>query len=89
MPHPETTFSSIFGKVWSEGYPEPGYTWQSSSATDTSEPKLSLVPLVFGTIKAAFYSLLFAIPIALCAAIYTSEFVGPGVRNICRNRPWK
>ncbi len=84
MPHPETTFSSIFGKVWYEGYPEPGYTWQSSSATDTFEPKLSLVPLVFGTIKAAFYSLLFAIPIALCAAIYTSEFVGPGVRNIIK-----
>jgi len=84
MPHPETTFSSIFGKVWYEGYPEPGYTWQSSSGTDTFEPKFSLVPLIFGTIKAAFYSLLFAIPIALCAAIYTSEFVGPRVRNIIK-----
>ncbi|MGO9005555.1 MAG: ABC transporter permease subunit [Beijerinckiaceae bacterium] len=84
MPHPETTFSSIFGKVWYEGYPEPGYTWQSSSGTDTFEPKFSLVPLIFGTIKASLYSLLFAIPIALCAAIYTSEFVGPRVRNIIK-----
>ena len=45
--------------------PEPGYTWQSSSGTDAFEPKLSLVPLIFGTLKATFYSLLFAIPIAL------------------------
>ena len=37
-------------------------------------------PLIFGTIKATFYSLLFAIPIALGAAIYTSEFVHPSVR---------
>ena len=84
MPHPETTFSSIFGKVWYEGYPGPSYTWQSSSGTDTFEPKFSLVPLIFGTIKAAFYSLLFAIPIALCAAIYTSDFVEPRVRNIIK-----
>lgn len=84
MPHPETTISSIFGKIWYEGYPRPDYTWQSSSGTDTFEPKFSLIPLIFGTVKAAFYSLLFAIPIALCAAIYTSEFVGPRVRNIIK-----
>ena len=45
VPHPETTFSSIFGKVWYEDYPEPAYTWQSSSGTDAFEPKFSLVPL--------------------------------------------
>jgi len=80
-PHPETTFASIFGKVWYEGYPEPTFTWQSSSGTDSFEPKLSLVPLIFGTIKAAVYSLLFAVPVALLAAIYTSEFVGPRIRG--------
>jgi len=80
-PHPETTLGTIFGKVWYEGYPEPTYTWQSSSGTDLFEPKLSLVPLIFGTLKATFYSLLFAIPIALMAAIYTSEFVHPRVRT--------
>lgn len=84
MPHPETTLASIFGKVRYEGYPDPAFTWQSSSGTDSFEPKFSLVPLIFGTIKAAFYSLLFAVPIALCAAIYTSEFVGPRVRNVVK-----
>jgi len=83
-PHPETTLNTIFGKVWYEGYPEPDYTWQSSSGTDAFEPKLSLVPLIFGTIKATVYSLLFAIPIALGAAIYTSEFVHHKVRAVVK-----
>jgi phosphate transport system permease protein len=80
VPHPETTWASIFGKVWYEGYPAPSYTWQSSAGTDSFEPKLSLVPLIFGTIKATVYALLFAVPIALLAAIFTSEFVSPEVR---------
>ncbi|MBM3488148.1 MAG: ABC transporter permease subunit [Alphaproteobacteria bacterium] len=84
VPHPETTFASIFGKVWYEGYPAPAFTWQSSSSTDSFEPKLSLVPLIFGTIKAAFYSLLFAVPIALLGAIYTSEFLHHRVRAVIK-----
>lgn len=80
VPHPETTLSTIFGKVWYEGYGEPTYTWQSSAGTDEFEPKLSLVPLIFGTIKATVYALLFAVPVALLAAVYTSEFVHPRVR---------
>ncbi len=80
VPHPETTFKAIFGKIWYEGYEEPSYTWQSSSGTDLFEPKFSLVPLIFGTLKATAYSLMFALPIALLAAIYTSEFVHRRVR---------
>ena len=80
LPHPETTLQAVFGKLWYEGYPEPGFTWQSSSGTDSFEPKLSLIPLIFGTIKATIYSLLFAVPIALLAAIYTSEFLHHTVR---------
>ncbi len=84
IPHPETTLKTIFGKVWYEGYPEPTYTWQSSASTDAFEPKLSLIPLIFGTIKATVYSLLFAVPIALGAAIFTSEFVHSKVRAIVK-----
>jgi phosphate transport system permease protein len=83
-PHPETTFHSIFGKVWYEGYPEPTYTWQSSSGTDDFEPKLSLIPLAFGTFKATLYSLLFAVPIAIMAAVYTSEFLDKKLRAIIK-----
>ncbi len=84
VPHPETTLQSLFGKVWYEGYPEPGYTWQSTAASDSFEPKLSLVPLIFGTIKGAFYSLLFAVPIALLAAIYTAEFMHFRIRAVVK-----
>ena len=84
VPHPETTIRSIFGKIWYEGYPKPDYTWQSSSGSDAFEPKLSLVPLIFGTIKATVYSLLFAIPMALLGAIYTSEFVHRRIRAVVK-----
>lgn len=84
IPHPETTLQSAFGKVWYEGYDEPQYVWQSTSGTDSAEPKLSLIPLIFGTFKAAVYSLMLAIPIALFAAIYTSEFVSPRTRSVVK-----
>jgi phosphate transport system permease protein len=84
VPHPETTLQSLFGKVWYEGYSEPAYVWQSTAGTDWPEPKLSLIPLIFGTFKAAIYSLMLAIPLALLGAIYTSEFVHPRTRGVVK-----
>ena len=52
--HPEVSWSSIWSQVWYEGYQEPTYTWQSSAANNDFEPKYSLMPLAFGTLKAAF-----------------------------------
>jgi phosphate transport system permease protein len=75
--HPEITGAAIFGRVWYEGYNAPEHAWQSSSGTDDFEEKYGLMPLVFGTFKATFYSMLFAVPLALLAAIYTSEFLHP------------
>jgi len=74
-PHPETSFAALFRPVWYEGAPAPEHVWQSSSGTDDFEPKLGLWPLVFGTLKSSLYSLLFSVPIALLAAVYTSEFL--------------
>lgn len=85
VPHPETSLAAIFEPVWYEGYEAPEHVWQSSSGTDDFEPKYGLVPLVFGTIKATFYSLLFGVPIALLAAVYTSEFLHP--RHKARIKP--
>ena len=73
--YPEVSVKALFGPVWYEGYDKPQFIWQSTGATNAYEPKLSLVPLIFGTLKASFYSLLFAVPLALLAAIYTSEFL--------------
>lgn len=79
--HPDVSFSSLWGKVWYEGYEEPSYTWQSSAADSDFEPKFSLTPLTFGTIKAALYSMLFAVPIAILAAIYTAFFMDKATRQ--------
>jgi phosphate transport system permease protein len=79
-PHPESSLHTLFGKVWYEGYAQPEYVWQSTGATDDFEPKMSLVPLMFGTIKGTFYALVFAIPLAVLGALYTSQFVHPSIR---------
>ncbi|HEU4365217.1 MAG TPA: ABC transporter permease subunit [Candidatus Krumholzibacteria bacterium] len=78
--HPEATLRAMFRPVWYEGYPGPAHVWQSSSGTDDFEPKFGLWPLVFGTLTATFYSMLFGVPLALLAAIYTSEFIPPAIR---------
>jgi phosphate transport system permease protein len=41
-------------------------------------------PLIFGTLKATFYCLLMGVPLALLAAIYTSEFMQPKARAIVK-----
>ncbi len=84
IPHPEISFKTLFGKVWYEGYPEPDYVWQSSAGTDDYEPKLSLTPLIFGTLKGTFYAMLFAIPLAIFGAIYTSQFARPRFKGIIK-----
>ena len=79
-PHPEISLKTLFGKTWYEEYAGPEYVWQSTAATDDFEPKLSLVPLVFGTLKGTVYALLFAVPLAVAGALYTSQFVSPALR---------
>ncbi len=82
--HPEVSMSSIWKEVWYESYPKPDYIWQSSSASNDFEPKMSLTPLVFGTLKAAFYAMLVAIPLALMGAIYTAYFMAPSMRQLVK-----
>lgn len=75
--YPAVNLKSIFTPVWYEGYEHPMHVWQSSSGEDAFEEKYGLYPLIFGTLKATFYSMLFGLPLALLAAIYTSEFLHP------------
>ena len=39
------------------------------------------MPLTFGTLKAAFYAMLLAAPMAVCGAIFTGYFMAPGMRR--------
>ncbi|MBD2837032.1 ABC transporter permease subunit [Pseudomonas sp. JM0905a] len=80
-PHPEVSWSALWGKVWYESYDEPKYVWQSTAANTDFEPKLSLAPLTWGTLKAAFYAMLLAAPLAIAAAIYTAYFMAPAMRR--------
>ncbi len=79
--HPEISFSSLWQKTWYENYERPEYVWQSSASSNEYEPKFSLTPLVFGTLKAALYAMLFAIPLALMSAAYTAYFMSPALRK--------
>jgi len=78
--HPETTVHSLFGKVWYEGYPKPEAVWQTSGSTEDFEPKFGLWPLIFGTLKGTFYALIMAVPLALLAALYVSQFMHPTLK---------
>jgi ABC-type uncharacterized transport system permease subunit len=49
-PHPEFGLGPMARRVLYEGYPAPAFVWQSTGGTDDFEPKLSLVPLVVGTL---------------------------------------
>ena len=73
--YPEASLSALFQPIWYENYKGPDHTWQSGGGSEDLEPKFGLMPLVFGTIKATVYSMLFGAPLALLAAIYTSEFM--------------
>ncbi len=82
--HPEISWSTLWSKVWYEGYQEPVYSWQSSSADNDFEPKFSLTPLLFGTLKGAFYAMLVAVPVAIMGALYTAYFMAPAMRRIVK-----
>ena len=77
--HPDVSFTSLFTPVWYESFNQAQTMWQSTGATDAAEPKLGLWPLIFGTLKATVYAMLFAIPVAIGAAIFSSEFLPPSL----------
>lgn len=62
------------------GYDRPSYIWQPVSTIK----KYNLVPLIVGSIKATFVALLFAVPLALAAAIYVSQLSRPQYKEIIK-----
>jgi len=82
--HPETSFAALWNRVWYEGRSGPEYVWQASSGSDSFEPKYSMVPLTVGTLKAAFFAMLFAMPLAIAGAVYTAYFMSPKLRGMVK-----
>jgi phosphate transport system permease protein len=83
-PHPESGWQAFFGKVWYEGGSGPIYQWQSTGGSDDFEPKFSMVPLIFGSLKGTAYALLFSVPIALLAAVFSAAFLPPDVKRVVK-----
>ncbi len=83
-PHPEAGWRAFFGKVWYEGGAEPVYQWQSTGGTDDFEPKLSLIPLIIGSLKGTVYALLFSVPVALLAAVFSASFLPAEAKRILK-----
>src|SRR5690606_24013827 len=83
-PHPEVSLRTLFASIHYEGYRAPAHVWQSTGATDAFESKFSLVPLAFGTIKGTIYALIFALPLGVLGAVYTSQFMHPRLQSVVK-----
>lgn len=83
-PHPEAGWQAFFGKVWYEGASKPEFTWQSTGGSDEFEPKLSQIPLIIGSLKGTFYALLFSLPIALLAAVFSANFLPASAKRVLK-----
>lgn len=78
--YPEVGWRSLVRPIRYEGYSEAEYVYQSTGSPG-AEAKMSLVPLIWGTLKATVVSMLIAVPLAVLAALYTSEFLHPRLRR--------
>ena len=67
-----------------EGYPSEAYLWLPLPSAQRAEPKYSMVPLIFGTLKAALLALLFSVPLSLGCAIYVGCFMSEAQRQRVR-----
>jgi phosphate transport system permease protein len=66
-------------QVFREGRP-PGFIWQPVSAV----PKYSMIPLFVGTLKVTLVAMAAAAPVGVAAAVFTSEFAPPRVREVLK-----
>ncbi len=72
-----TTWSMMFKPHQWTGYERPEYIWQPISSVH----KYNLIPLFIGSLKATLVALLFAVPLALAAAIYVSQLAPPRLKE--------
>ena len=69
----------ILPQAWKPGA-EPSFSWQPVSKI----PKYSLAPLVAGTFKVTLVALLFAVPLAVLAAVFSAEFAPRRMRELIK-----
>ncbi len=62
------------------GYDKPEYIWQPIGQVH----KYNIIPLIVGSLKVTLIGLLFAVPLAVGAAIYISQLARPRVREVVK-----
>jgi phosphate transport system permease protein len=73
----ETDLARMFlPQVWRAGRPA-AFIWQPVGDI----PKYSMIPLFVGTLKVTAVSMLVAVPLGIAAAVFTSEFAPPRLRD--------
>lgn len=81
---PEVREEANFAKFFFQAQPgdtlAERYVWQPTSGN----PKVSLWPIILGTLKATIVGLLFACPVGVAAAIFSSEFAPPRLREVIK-----
>lgn len=78
--HREVTLAKMWLIQQWPGYDAPEHVWQPVSEI----PKYSVWPLVVGTIKVTLVSMLVAVPLAVGAAIFVSQYAGHRLREIAK-----
>jgi phosphate transport system permease protein len=76
----EASLRSLFLPQPAKPGARPEYTWQPVSEL----PKYSVLLLFVSTLKVTIIAVLIAIPLAVAAALYTSEFAHPWVREVVK-----
>jgi phosphate transport system permease protein len=76
----EASLHSFFLEAQEGELLEQKFLWQPVGDT----PKMSFIPLILGTLKATLVGLLFACPIGVAAALFTSEFAPRRLREIIK-----
>jgi len=76
----ETDLGRMFlSQVWRPGRPAT-FTWQPVG----SIPKYSMIPLFVGTLKVTLVAMVVAVPVGIAAAIYSSEFAPPRLKEVLK-----
>jgi phosphate transport system permease protein len=60
-----------------QGYDQPVYIWQPVGSIQ----KFNLIPLLIGSLKTTLIGLLFAVPLAIGAAVYVSQLASPRTKE--------
>jgi phosphate transport system permease protein len=78
--HREVTLAKMwFIQQW-PGYDAPEHVWQPVSEI----PKYGVWPLVVGTIKVTLIAMVVAVPLAISAAVFVSQYAGRRTREIVK-----